>query len=158
MELVTRAVRMLHDEDPKGKLIRRFEEELKRWTVLEDDTLVGIERMQPLAARIGIRVFGPDILLMIYEKSGQYTSGKVFVPEAYIEDKVQGKIGLICGIGPLCEGPDYERWFGGKTPKLGDWMMTSIRDGYTFVVGGIVMKQVEWKYLRLATLYPDVIV
>lgn len=157
MEYVSRAVKM-HDENPKGKLIARFEQELKRWGVLEDDTLVGVERVQPLAQKVGIRVFGPDIMLMIYERAGQYTSGKVYVPEAYLEDKIQGKIGLVCGIGPLCRGPEYEQWFGGEPPKLGDWMMTSIRDGYTFVVGGIVMKSVEWKYLRLATWHPDLIV
>ena len=158
MEYVGRAIKMLHDRDPKGKLIEKFEQELKPWGyTLNDDTLVGVERMKPLAAKAGIRVFGPDVLLAIYDRAGGYTGGKIYVPDKYLEDKVQGKIGLIVGMGPLCDGHEFLEWFGEHPPKLGDWAMTSIRDGLTFIVGGIVMKLVEWKYLRLTTLDPDMV-
>lgn len=159
MQYVGRAIKMLDDRDPKGKLIETFETSLKPWGyTLDDDTLVGVERMQPLASKVGVRVFGPDYLIAIYERSGQYTGGKILVPDSYLEDKVQGKIGLVVGIGPLCKGPEYEDWFNGHPPQLGDWVMTSVRDGLTFIVGGIVMKLIEWKYLRLTTLDPDLVV
>jgi len=150
-----RAIKM---PDQRLKLVEKFEDSLKQWIQLDDETLVGFERMQPLAVKAGLRIFGPDCLVMIFDKSGQYTSGKIYVPDAYLEDKVQGKMGLLCGMGPLCKGPEFDEWFGGKPPRLGDWVMTSVRDGYTFVVGGIVMKSVEWKYLRLSVFDPSMIV
>lgn len=157
--LATRTIGMLRDRDPRAKMIEKLEEELRRppWGIVLDSSLTGIDRWQPLKAMAGIKVWGPDYLLMVYDRSGQYTSGKVLVPDAYLEDKVQGKISLVCGVGPLCKGPEYEDWFGNDPPKVGDFVMTSIRDGITFLVGGIVFKLVEWKYLRLCTVHPDMV-
>jgi hypothetical protein len=74
-----------------------------------------------------------------------------------MEDKIQGKVSLVVGIGPMCKGQEYLDWFNNQPPQLGDWVVTSVRDGLTYMVGGLVMKLVEWKYLRLATLEPDMV-
>ena len=159
MELVTRATKMEHKRDPREVMMEEFEASLSKWGyIVKDPTLVGIERLQPLASQAGIRVFGPDYLLMHYDKADKKTSGGIIVPGNYVEDKVQGKIAMVCGIGPLCRGDEYLDWFGDNPPKLGDWVMTSIRDGQHFVCGGKNMKLIEWKYLRLSTVDPDLVV
>ena len=148
---------MSRDYDPKELIIKQLEGVLgpRGWGV--DSPLTGIDRMQPLAEKAGIRVFGPDYLLAVYDRAGQYTAGRLLVPDAYLEDKVQGKVSLVVGIGPLCAGPEYDAWFQGHAPQLGDWVVTSIRDGLTFLVGGVTMKLVEWKYLRMCTFEPDLV-
>ena len=156
--MVTRAHRMSRAEDPKARIMREIEATLRPWGWVIDTDLAGIDRMQPLTEKAGIRVFGPDYLIAIYERSGQYTSGQVLVPPSYMEDRIQGKMGLVVGVGPLCQGEEYENWFGGNPPRVGDWVVTSIRDGLTFVVGGMAMKLVEWKYLRMTSFEPDLIV
>jgi|SRR5215472_6626810 len=150
-------MRMSRDYDPKAKIIEQLEGVVgpKGWIVDSDAT--GMERMQPLAEKVGIRVFGPDYLLAVYDRAGQYTAGRIFVPDKYLEDKVQGKVALVVGIGPLCQGEEFMQWFGGKPPGLGDWVVTSIRDGLTFLVGGVTMKLVEWKYLRMTSFEPDLV-
>ena len=150
-------MRMSRDYDPKAVIVKQMEDAVRSRGWIIDSPLDGIDRMQPLAEKAGIRVFGPDYLLAIYDRSGQYTAGKILVPPAYLEDKVQGKVALVVGIGPLCTGPEYENWFGGHPPRIGDWVMTSIRDGLTFLVGGVAMKLVEYKYLRMCTLEPDLV-
>jgi hypothetical protein len=143
--------------DPKATIIQKIESAASEWGVTIDCGDAGIARMQPLAEKLGIEIAGPDVLLAVYDRSGQYTSGKVYVPDAYLEDKVQGKVALVLGMGPKCCGQDFDNWFGGRPPQIGEWWVTSIRDGLTFLVDKVVVKLVEYKYLRMRTLFPDLV-
>jgi hypothetical protein len=161
LALVTYVPRMSRDYDPRAVIVKQIEEVARSrgWAVQSDAQ--GIDRMHVIAEMLGLRVTGPDVLLGVYDRSGQYTSGKVLVPPAYLEDKVQGKVAMILAMGPLCRGPEYEEWFGGpaNTPHIGEWWTTSIRDGLTYMCGaGLVLKEVEWKYLRMKTDEPDIII
>ena len=113
--------------------------------------------MQPLAEKTGVRVFGPDYLLAIFDRAGQKTSSNIYVPNGYIEDRVQGKVGLVIGIGPLCKGEEYLEWFGGHPPKLGDWVISSIREGISYLLGDQPVKSIEYKYIRMASGRPDIV-
>lgn len=157
MALATQALRMLRDRDPRGRLIEKIEAAVRPWGIVVDPSIKGIDRLQPLRQAAGLRVFGPDCLIAIYDRSGQYSAGKVLVPDSYLEDKVQGKVAMLCGIGPLCKGQEYLDWFDQEPLNVGDWVITSIKEGFTFLVGDVVFKQIEWKYLRLATLEPDMV-
>lgn len=48
------------------------------------------------------------------------------------EDRFQGKVGLVLGLGPLAFKDDNIAKFGGVTLKEGDWVMTRPSDGLEF--------------------------
>lgn len=173
MPLATQVVRMSREYDPRSVIIQQIEDTAKstlkvrgREFALNVD-MHGVDRVQPLITHLGIEITGPDILLAVYDRSGQYSAGKILVPPAYMEDKIQGKVAMVMGIGPLCElnetdpnardHAEYMNWFRGRPPRVGDWWVTSIRDGLTFLVGDVVMKLVEWRYLRMRTAEPDLV-
>lgn len=173
MPLAAQVMRMSRDYDPRALIIQQIEETAKstlkvrgRDVVLSSDAQ-GVERVQPLLSWLGIEITGPDILLAVYDRSGQYSAGKILVPPSYMEDKIQGKVAMVMGIGPLCElyetdpssqyYAEYNEWFRCKPPRIGEWWVTSIRDGLTFLVGDVVMKLVEWRYLRMRTAEPDIV-
>jgi len=145
---------MSKDYDPRSLILDKLE---NRFGITNSAPAVFEDRMQPLATKAGIRVFGPDYLLAVYDRAGQKTRSNIIVPKEYIEDKAQGKVALVVGIGPLCQGEEYENWFGGHPPQIGDWVVTSIRDGLSFLVDDITMKLVEYKYLRMTTVEPDIV-
>lgn len=171
MALMTLPMKMRRDHDPRAVIIEKIEDQARQYGWLIESEAVGIDRMQPLQEKLGIRVTGPDVLLAVYDRSGHYTNGNILVPPSYMEDKVQGKVALILALGPLCRGSDFEEWFGGVErdpdtgdiirdylPKVGEWWVTSIRDGLTYLSGGgLVLKTVEWKHLRMRTLEPDLV-
>lgn len=155
-----RVTRMEFRRDPRDVFVEKIEQHAAEFGLVVDSAEEGFDRLQPLARKMGLRVSGPDVLMAIFDRSGQYTSGKVLVPETYIEDRAQGKVGLIIALGPLCRGPDFEEWFGGPTlvPQIGQWWTASIRDGFSYLFGpGIVIRELEWKHVRMHVERPDLV-
>jgi hypothetical protein len=114
-----------------------------------------MSEVQPFLDKTRIRAFGDDVLIAVYDRSGKQTAGGLWIAETNEEDKFQGKVGLILSMGPLCEGPEFDAWFGDDPPKVGDWIGVNIRDGMAMLLGKTTCRLVEWKYLRFPTAVPD---
>lgn len=117
-----------------------------------------LEKIRPLMEKSGLRAVGHDILIAVYNRAGQKTAGGLIMPETNREDDFQGKVGLVLDIGPMCSdehSDGYSAWFGGKPPKVGDWVGVNTRDAMAFLVGDMTFRLVEWKYLRFTVLAPD---
>lgn len=118
-----------------------------------------LDALTPYLEKTKLRVFGHDVLIAVYNRSGQKTAGGIYIPDANREDEFQGVIGLIVAMGPLASdnNPEFVEWFGGQHPKLGDWIGFNIRDGVAYKVGGTTCRLIEWKYLRLGVAVPDLV-
>ena len=73
----------------------------------------------------GLRIFGDMVTVAVYCRPVETMGGFLVGNETQIEDVWQGKTGMIVDIGPDCftEAPST---FGGRTPKVGDWVMHDI--------------------------------
>jgi co-chaperonin GroES (HSP10) len=117
-----------------------------------------LEKLEADLERSRLRPVGKDVLIAIYDRSGQKTAGGVFLVET--EDKFQGKVGLVLKLGPLCNeerSPGYDRWFGGEPPQVGDWVGMKINDGVTVTLGETICRFVEWDYIRFLSDVPDLV-
>ncbi len=118
-----------------------------------------LDELRPFLDKTNIRPFGHDVLIAVYNRAGQKTKGGLELPDNYRTDEFQGITGLIIAMGPLASdaNPEFLPWFGGKPPKVGDWIGYSVQDGKMFQVGSVVCREIEWKYLRFGTDAPDLV-
>ena len=116
-----------------------------------------MRELQPYLDKTDIRkrIFGPDVLLAIYDRSDKITAGGILIPGTNREDQFQGKVGLVLALGPRCYGEHFDSWFGDHPPKPGDWMAANTREGTTFLIGKFMCRVVEYQFLRFGTAVPD---
>ncbi len=117
-----------------------------------------LDKVNAITAKSRPRVYGHDILVAIYNRADQKTAGGIIVPGSNREDEFQGKVGMVVALGPMCSeenSPGYEAWFGAEPPKVGDWVILNTRDGFSVLMGDMIFRLVEWKYLRLGADTPD---
>lgn len=116
-------LRLHHKTDPKQDII--------------DDVGDLVRHFQPL---------GAGVFIVMYERGNQKgtaevtTQGGIIVPAtatgALAEDKYQGKVGLVMALGPIAFKEDDNHQWGGVTPQVGDWVMISVGDTYSFDLPG----------------------
>lgn len=118
-----------------------------------------LDELRPFLDKTQIRPFGHDVLIAVYNRAGKRTAGGIIIADSNREDEFQGITGLIIAMGPRAtlENPEFESWFGGDPPKIGDWIGFNTRDTIGFKVGSVMCRMVEWKYLRFATATPDAV-
>lgn len=117
------------------------------------------DAVTPLLEKTQLRPFGHDVLIAVYDRAGERTTGGVFLPENNREDEFQGITGLILAMGPMASdsNPHFADWFGGSPPRVGDWIGFSVRDGIRLKLGRTTCRLIEWKFLRFATRVPDAV-
>ena len=54
-----------------------------------------LEKLEADLERSRLRPVGKDVLIAVFDRSGQKTAGGLWVPETRDEDKFQGKVGLV---------------------------------------------------------------
>lgn len=117
-----------------------------------------MDRLRKNLERSNARAVGHDIWLAVYDRAEGKTAGGIIIPETIQEDRFQGKVGLVISVGPMChKHEDWHDWFGGQPPKLGDWVGVNIRDGFSFMIGDVDVRSVEWKYVRIQADVPDLV-
>ncbi len=129
-----------------------------------------LDELKPFLDKTEIQVFGHDVLIAVYNRAGKKTAGGIIIADSNREDEFQGITGLILEMGPMARGDvdgfphhnaEFNAWFGipqgRRAPKVGDWIGFSTQDGKMFKVGSVTCREIEWKYLRFATLTPDAV-
>ena len=106
-----------------------------------DDIYEDLQHVIPLFQPVG-----DQVLLVMYERGKQKgggdvkTDGGIIIPQsatgALAEDKWQGKAGLVVAMGPIAFTEDESHKWGGVVPKIGDWVLISIGDSYSFDLPG----------------------
>lgn len=117
-----------------------------------------LDQIETVTAKSRPRVYGHDILVAVYNRADQKSKGGILIPGTNREDEFQGKVGMVVAVGPMCceeNSPGYQAWFGDEAPKRGDWVILNTRDGFSVLMGDMLFRLVEWKYLRLGADTPD---
>lgn len=128
------AISMVHDEDPKDSILREITPFLDNVTVL-----------------------GARVLVAVYVRP-KSTAGGIYLPDKTIdEDKYQGKVGLVVGLGPIAFADDDTHRFGAVKPKVGDWIVFSVGDTFGLEIGKRRCRSIEDVDVHLILPRPDMI-
>lgn len=80
----------------------------------------------------GFKLFGNRIMVVMYERTTVGYSGALYAPpQTNLEDRYQGKVGLVVKMGPVAfvDDPASGIVFHGDAVKVGDWVSYSYSDG-----------------------------
>lgn len=77
-----------------------------------------------------IDLFYGQVLVAKHIRTTVGTIGLIASHQTQLEDRYQGKVGLVLKIGPLAFLSDNNRNFGGANPKVGQWVMYRASDGH----------------------------
>jgi co-chaperonin GroES (HSP10) len=82
-------------------------------------------------------VLHSKVLVATYVRPAM-TKGGVYMPDKVIEeDRFQGTIGLVVGLGPGAFKDDNIAQFHGKKLKVGDWVMYVAADGIAMFINEV---------------------
>jgi|SRR5579859_2877430 len=83
------------------------------------------------------KVFHSKVLVATYVRPA-VTKGGIYVPDKTIEeDRYQGTIGLVIGLGPGAFKDDHIAKFHGDKLKVGEWVMYVAADGVSMFINGV---------------------
>lgn len=128
------AIRMLHTSDPADEIRKDIGIRL-------DDS----------------KVTGALVLVGVYMRPKKTAGGIILTDNTAAEDKFQGKVGLVLGMGPLAFKDDDVHKFGDVRPAVGDWIVFSIGDTFAAELGGRRVRFVEDVDVKMIIPSPDVL-
>ena len=94
------------------------------------------------------------VLIAIYIRPEKTPGGIIRPVDNIKEDEFQGKVCLIVKVGP--QATDFED----DTPaicNIGDWVVFSIKDGWSVTVNDVACRLVPYSRLRMKISSPDVV-
>ncbi|MGH7744963.1 MAG: hypothetical protein ACREQ5_09195 [Candidatus Dormibacteria bacterium] len=135
----TRALQMVHKEDPKLVIQKAVAPYLSEITVLGAEVLIGI-------------YVRPDASLKLAGGKELYLPDRVRA-----EDKFQGKVGLVLKMGPIAFKEDSTHRFGDAVPQVGDWVALRVGDSFQISVGEQMCRIAEDVNFKLIVKHPDAV-
>ena len=94
------------------------------------------------------------VLIAIYIRPEKTLGGIIRPVDNIKEDEFQGKVGLIVKVGP--QATDFED----ETPptcRVGDWVVYSIKDGWSVTVNYVACRLIPYSRLRMKISNPTVV-
>lgn len=93
-------------------------------------------------------VFHNQILVAIHIKP-ERTEGGLYLPDkTRDEDRYQGKVGLVLGVGPAAFVNDARNDFHDQSVKPGDWVIFRVSDGTSLDINQVHCRQLEDIHIR----------
>lgn len=100
-------------------------------------------------------VFHSQVLCMTYCQP-EKTSGGIYIPpSSQVEDRFQGKIALVIGMGPGAFLDDAVAKFHGQKIKLHDWVLARPSDGMEFFYNGCTVRLFQDVDIRMRIADPS---
>jgi len=104
-----------------------------------------------------VKLFNNQVLVAIYLRPEQTSTG-VWLPEKNRdEDKYQGKAGLVIKLGPLAFDKENDNFFKDVDVKLHDWVYFKPSDGWSITVHGVLCRILDDSAVRGKVNAPDVV-
>jgi len=104
-----------------------------------------------------VKLFNNQVLVAIYLRPEQTSTG-VWLPEKNRdEDKYQGKAGLVIKLGPLAFDETNDNFFKDVDVKLHDWVYFKPSDGWSITVHGVLCRILDDSAVRGKIDAPDVV-
>lgn len=123
---------MAHDVDPKQKL-------------LED-----------LGDISNVEIFNNQVLVAVYIRPQKTKSGIYLSDKTIDEDRYQGKVGLLVGMGPSAFNDDSGQWFNQAQFNLHDWLVFRPSDGWSININGVLCRMMSDTQVKMRIPTPDV--
>jgi hypothetical protein len=125
---------MVHDEDPREKIIKAVGD-LSKIVIMHNEILIGVY-MRP-----------------------EKTAGGIILTQTGIraEDRWQGKVGLVLKKGPFAFVSDDEVEFGNQNVELHEWVVFHSADGWSLEINGQICRMVEDRRIRMKIPEPDIV-
>ena len=134
MPSALKAIEMVHDVDPRQQIM--------------DELSDLVNEIEPLGARIVVAVY----------KRPEKSAGGILLTENYrSEDNYQGKVGLVMKLGRLAFQEDSSHQWGGRVPKVGDWVGFRVGDTHPFLLGKRTCRFVEDVNVQMILQRPDAV-
>lgn len=125
------AMLMAHDGDPKQKLL---------------------EEIGDLSQ---VELFNNQILVAVYVRPTKTKSGLYLTDKYAEEDKFQGKVGLLVGMGPAAFQDDSGQWFNNASFNLHDWLVYRPSDGWSITINGVLCRMLSDTQVKMRIPTPD---
>ena len=125
------ALIMAHDSDPKQKLL---------------------EEIGDLSQ---VELFNNQILVAVYVRPTKTKSGLYLTDKYADEDKFQGKVGLLVGMGPAAFQDDSGQWFNNASFNLHDWLVYRPSDGWSITINGGLCRMLSDTQVKMRIPTPD---
>jgi len=122
---------MEHDVDPKEKLL------------------------EELGDLSGIEIFNNQVLVAVYVRPNKTKSGIILTDGTVQEDRFQGKVGLLVGMGPAAFQDDNGQWFNNASFALHDWLVFRPSDGWSVNVNGVLCRMLSDTQVKMRIPTPD---
>lgn len=131
------AIRMYHATDPRTELLEKVGD-VSEFKIMSNQVLIAVY-IRPEKTKGGI--------LLADTKGGTRD-----------EDRFQGKVGLVIGLGPSAFQDDPEgKWFGGNEIKIGDWVVLRPSDGWQMYVNDTLCRLAQDTMIRGIVPHPDMV-
>lgn len=103
----------------------------------------------------GIEIFNNQILCAVYIRPEKTKGGIILTDGIRGEDRFQGKVGLLIGMGPAAFQDESGQWFNNSSFKLHDWLVFRPSDGWGVTVNGVLCRMMSDTQVKARISSPD---
>lgn len=103
-----------------------------------------------------IELFNNQVLCAVYIRPTKTKSGIYLSDNTVAEDRFQGKVGLLVGMGPSAFQDDSGQWFDQTAFNLHDWLVFRPSDGWNITINGILCRILSDTQIKMRISAPDV--
>lgn len=104
-----------------------------------------------------ILLSGMQVLIGTYLRPERTASGLLQAAITRREDEYQGKVGLILKVAPLAFSGEQIAWPNEVAPKVGDWVIYRVHDGFMTTINGHPCRLMESGQIRGIVFNPDMV-
>ena len=115
-----------------------------------------------LKKRVGdissIEIFANQLLVAVYLRPEKTGGGIILTAATRDEDRYQGKVGLVIKKGPMAFVDEENKWFGGATVDVGDWIVFRPSDGWQMTLNNtdkVLCRVIDDVHVRARIAHPD---
>lgn len=101
-----------------------------------------------------VKVLHAQVLVATYIQPSKTKGGILLADQTLQEDRFQGTIGLVIGLGPLAFKDDNIARFGGVAPALLDWVMFRPADGMEMFINSVPCRIFEDRDIKMLVQNP----
>jgi len=100
----------------------------------------------------------PHLLLTaIWIRPGKSKGGIIYTDDTILEDKYQGKVGLVLRTGSHAFKDTDDFTFEGWKAHLGDWVVSRIGDGWEMMVNDVSCRVISDRSVKMRVSRPEII-
>lgn len=103
-----------------------------------------------------IELFNNQVLCAVYIRPTKTKSGIYLSDNTVAEDRFQGKVGLLVGMGPSAFQDDSGQWFNQTAFNLHDWLVFRPSDGWNITINGVLCRILSDTQIKMRISAPDV--